>query len=149
MLNRYERIRRDLARYPQTWLVTGVAGFIGSNLAESLLKLNQRVIGLDNFAAGKRINLEQVRDAVQRKQWTQFTFTEGDIRDPGVCRRVCNGVDYVLHQAALASVPLSIDDPILTNESNVTGFLNMLVAARDSRVKRFVYAASSAAYGDH
>ena len=145
----YDRVKDGLFTHPRTWLLTGVAGFIGSNLAESLLRLNQRVIGLDNFAAGKRINLEQVRDAVQRKQWAQFTFTEGDIRDLGVCRRVCNGVDYVLQQAALSSVPLSIQDPILTNECNVTGFLNMLVAARDSRVKRFVYAASSAAYGDH
>jgi UDP-N-acetylglucosamine/UDP-N-acetylgalactosamine 4-epimerase len=145
----YERAKDELLAQPRTWLITGVAGFIGSNLAESLLRLNQRVIGLDNFAAGTGVNLKQVRDAVQREQWAQFTFIEGDIRDIGACRRVSDGVDYVLHQAALGSVPRSLEDPILTNESNVTGFLNMLVAARDSRVKRFVYAASCASYGDH
>jgi UDP-N-acetylglucosamine/UDP-N-acetylgalactosamine 4-epimerase len=148
ILTHYERARRRLLAHPVSWLITGVAGFVGSNLAESLLKLNQRIIGLDNFAAGKRINLEQIRDAVQRKQWAQFTFIEGDIRDLGTCRHACDGVDYVLHQAALCSVPQSIDDPIQTHESNVTGFLNMLLAARDSRVKRFVYAASCATYGD-
>jgi UDP-N-acetylglucosamine 4-epimerase len=145
----YERAKSELLVNPRVWLITGVGGFIGSNLAESLLKLNQRVIGLDNFAAGKPINLEQVREAVQQEQWARFTFIEGDIRDLGACRHACNGVDYVLHQAALVSVPHSIADPIQTNESNVTGFLNMLVAARESRVKRFVYAASCATYGDH
>lgn len=145
----YEQAKARLLADPLTWLITGVAGFIGSNLAESLLRLNQRVIGLDNFATGKRTNLDQVRDAVQRKQWAQFTFIEGDIRDLRACRCACDGVHYVLHQAALGSVPQSIEDPIHTNESNVTGFLNMLVAARDCRVKRFVYAASCASYGDH
>ena len=144
----YERAKRALLADPRTWLITGVAGFIGPNLAESLLRLNQRVRGLDNFAAGRAINLEQVRDAVQRKQWAQFAFIEGDIRDLATCQRVCDGIDYVLHQAALGSVPRSIDDPIQTNESNVTGFLNMLVAARDKGTKRFVYAASCASYGD-
>jgi UDP-N-acetylglucosamine 4-epimerase len=148
MITTYEQAKRRLLADPLAWLITGVAGFIGSNLAESLLRLNQRVIGLDNFATGKRINLEQVRDAVQRKQWAQFTFTEGDIRDLRACRCACDGVHYVLHQAALCSVPESIEDPIHTNENNVTGFLNMLVAARDSRVRRFVYAASCASYGD-
>jgi UDP-N-acetylglucosamine/UDP-N-acetylgalactosamine 4-epimerase len=144
----YEQAKGRLLARPMAWLITGVAGFIGSNLAESLLRLNQRVIGLDNFATGKRINLEQVRDAVQRKQWAQFTFIEGDICELGACRHACDGVDYVLHQAALGSVPHSIEDPIHTHESNVSGFLNMLVAARDCRVKRFVYAASCATYGD-
>jgi UDP-N-acetylglucosamine/UDP-N-acetylgalactosamine 4-epimerase len=122
----YEQARGRLLAQPMAWLITGVAGFIGSNLAESLLRLNQRVIGLDNFATGKRINLEQVRDAVQRKQWAQFTFIEEDIRELGACRHACDGVHYVLHQAALGSVPHSIDDPIRTHESNVSGFLNML-----------------------
>jgi UDP-N-acetylglucosamine 4-epimerase len=144
----YEQARGKLLAQPMAWLITGVAGFIGSNLAESLLRLNQRAIGLDNFATGKRINLEQVRDAVQRKQWAQFTFIEEDIRELGACRHACEGVHYVLHQAALGSVPHSIDDPIRTHESNVNGFLNMLVAARDSRARRFVYAASCATYGD-
>src|SRR6516225_6680977 len=117
----YEQAKGRLLADPLAWLITGVAGFIGSNLAESLLRLNQRVMGLDNFAAGKRANLQHVRDAVQRNQWVRFTFTEGDIRDIGVCRRACDGVDCVLHQAALCSVPRSIDDPILANESNVTG----------------------------
>jgi UDP-N-acetylglucosamine 4-epimerase len=130
-------------------LVTGVAGFIGSNLLEVLLRLGQRVVGLDNFATGSRRNLEQVKGLLKDKQWAQFTFVEGDIRSLDVCRQVCRGVDYVLHQAALGSVPRSIADPILTNESNIVGFLNMLVAARDHNVKRFVYAASSSTYGDH
>jgi len=144
----FEQAKGRLLAQPRVWLITGVAGFIGSNLAESLLRLNQRVIGMDNFATGKRLNLEQIKDAVQRKQWAQFTFIEGDIRDLRACRCACDGVQYVLHQAALCSVPQSIEDPIHTNESNVTGFLNMLVAARDSRVRRFVYAASCATYGD-
>lgn len=144
----YEQVIGELFANPRRWLITGVAGFIGSNLAECLLKLGQPVIGLDNFVTGKRKNLEQVRDALPRKQWAGFTFIEGDIRDRGTCHRACNGADYVLHQAALGSVPRSIDDPIQTNENNVSGFLNMLIAARDARVKRFVYASSSATYGD-
>jgi UDP-N-acetylglucosamine/UDP-N-acetylgalactosamine 4-epimerase len=144
----FERAKVQLLAHPMVWLVTGAAGFIGSNLTELLLRLNQRVRGMDNFAGGKRVNLEQVRDAVQKRQWARFTFTEGDIRDLRDCRTACAGVHYVLHQAALGSVPGSIEDPIRTNENNVGGFLKMLVAARDSRVKRFVYAASSATYGD-
>jgi UDP-N-acetylglucosamine 4-epimerase len=144
----FERAKLQLRAHPMVWLITGAAGFIGSNLAEFLLRLNQQVKGLDNFTSGKRINLEQVKDAVQRKQWARFTFIEGDIRDLRECRKGCASVHYVLHQAALGSVPGSIDDPIRTNENNVGGFLKMLVAARDSRVKRFVYAASSASYGD-
>jgi UDP-N-acetylglucosamine 4-epimerase len=114
----YEEAKAHLVAHPMVWLITGVAGFIGSNLAESLLKLNQRVIGLDNLATGKPINLEQVRDVVQQRQWARFTFIEGDIRDLAACRRACNGIDYVLHQAALGSVPQSIADPIQTNECN-------------------------------
>jgi UDP-N-acetylglucosamine/UDP-N-acetylgalactosamine 4-epimerase len=117
----YEEAKAHLVAHPMVWLITGVAGFIGSNLAESLLKLNQRVIGLDNFATGKPINLAQVRDAVHQKQWARFTFIKGDIRDLETCRHACNGIDYVLHQAALGSVPQSIADPIRANESNITG----------------------------
>jgi UDP-N-acetylglucosamine 4-epimerase len=134
---------------PQTWLVTGVAGFIGCNLLETLLKLDQRVVGLDNFATGHRHNLEQIRAAVTPAQWARFNFIEGDIRNLDDCRQACTGVDYVLHQAALGSVPRSLEDPITTNGANIDGFLNMLVAARDAGVKRFVYAASSSTYGDH
>jgi UDP-N-acetylglucosamine 4-epimerase len=142
------------AQYPaiaanaRTWLVTGCAGFIGSNLVEALLKLGQRVVGLDNFATGHRHNLEMVKDEVGAKAWSNFRFIEGDIRDIDTCHEACDGVDMVLHQAALGSVPRSIEDPITSHSTNVTGFLNMLVAARDAKVKRFVYAASSAAYGD-
>lgn len=145
----YDRAVDELLAHPQRWLITGVAGFIGSNLAECLLRLNQRVTGLDNFAAGKRTNLEQVKDAVRVKQWSRFSLIEGDIRDARTCVQACSGIDFVLHHAALGSVPQSIDDPIRTNECNVCGFLNMLVASRDAGVKRFVYAASSASYGDH
>lgn len=138
-----------LQREPRTWLVTGVAGFIGSNLLEALLKAGQRVVGLDNFATGHRHNLDQVRELVTPQQWQRFRFIEGDIQDLAACRQACDQVDYVLHQAALGSVPRSINDPITTNATNVGGFLNMLVAARDAKVRRFVYAASSSTYGDH
>ena len=137
-----------IASSPRTWLVTGVAGFIGSNLLEALLELGQRVVGLDNFSTGHRHNLDQVREAVGARAWSRFHFIEGDIRDLATCHEACKGVDVVLHEAALGSVPRSIEDPITSHASNVTGFLNMLVAARDAKVKRFVYAASSAAYGD-
>ena len=132
----------------RTWLVTGVAGFIGSNLLEALLARGQRVVGLDNFSTGFRHNLDQVEEAVGAEAWSRFRFIEGDIRDLETCREACAGVDIVLHEAALGSVPRSIDDPLTSHACNVTGFLNMLVAARDAGVKRFVYAASSAAYGD-
>src|SRR5436190_4080010 len=145
----YEKLRAKLKKTPRTWLITGAAGFIGSNIVETLLKLNQKVGGLDNFATSTKRNLEQVRKLVAPSQWRQFKFIEGDIRDLKVCQRACQGVDFVLHQAALGSVPRSIEDPLNSNESNVTGFLNMLVAARDHRVQRFVYASSSAIYGDH
>src|SRR5258708_39000119 len=131
------------------WLVTGCAGFIGSNLIEALLEQGQRVVGLDNFSTGFQHNLDQVEATVGPEKWKRLRFIEGDIRSLETCREACKDVDYVLHEAALGSVPRSIDDPITSHESNVTGFLNMLVAARDAKVKRFVYAASSAAYGDH
>lgn len=134
---------------PQVWLITGVAGFIGSNLLEHLLKLNQTVIGLDNFSTGFQRNIDAVRESVTEGQWRQFRFIAGDIRDPAVCQVACLGVNYVLHQAALGSVPRSIDDPSNTNQTNVHGFLNMLVASRDAGVRRFVYAASSSSYGDN
>ncbi|HEY2628664.1 MAG TPA: SDR family oxidoreductase [Usitatibacter sp.] len=133
----------------RSWLVTGVAGFIGSNLLEALLERNESVVGLDNFATGFRHNLEQVEASVGRDRWSRFRFIEGDIRSLETCREACEGIDIVLHEAALGSVPRSIEDPLMSHGTNVTGFLNMLVAARDAKVNRFVYAASSAAYGDH
>ena len=148
-MSRYDEVCEQLRVAPKTWLVTGVAGFIGSNLLEHLLKLGQRVVGLDNFATGHRHNLDEVKRMVTAEQWSGFNFIEGDIRSLQNCRDACAGVDYVLHQAALGSVPRSLNDPIATNETNISGFLNMLVAARDSRVKSFTYAASSSTYGDH
>jgi len=145
----YENLKDELRAAPKTWLITGVAGFIGSNLLETLIKLDQRVIGLDNFSSGKKKNLEEVRELVEAAQWARFQFAEADIVDLDACRRWCQGADFVLHQAALGSVPRSMTDPIASHHSNVTGFLNMLLAARDARVKRFVYASSSAVYGDH
>jgi UDP-N-acetylglucosamine/UDP-N-acetylgalactosamine 4-epimerase len=153
-MSAYQDLLHRLPREPRTWLVTGVAGFIGSNLLETLLKLEQRVVGLDNFATGHRHNLDEVQRLVSPEQWARFRFIEGDIRDLEHCRQAMRwdstrGVDHVLHQAALGSVPRSIADPIATNAANVTGFLNMLVAARDAQVKSFTYAASSSTYGDH
>jgi UDP-N-acetylglucosamine 4-epimerase len=145
----FERAKQQLIAAPKTWLVTGCAGFIGSNLVETLLKLGQKVVGLDNFATGKQHNLTQVQQIVGAELWQQFRFIEADIRDPAACLNACIGVDYVLHQAALGSVPRSINDPIATNETNISGFLNMLVAAKEHKVSRFVYAASSSTYGDH
>jgi UDP-N-acetylglucosamine 4-epimerase len=148
-MSRYEQVKTEFRAAPRNWLVTGAAGFIGSNLVETLLKLDQRVVGLDNFSTGKERNLDEVGKLVDARQWNQFQFIEGDIQDLELCHKACRGVDYVLHQAALGSVPRSIEDPIRTHASNVTGFLNMLVAARDNKVKRFVYASSSSVYGDH
>ncbi|MEK0363760.1 NAD-dependent epimerase/dehydratase family protein [Pseudomonas sp. CBC3] len=145
----YENLLEALPQQPKTWLVTGVAGFIGSNLLETLLKLDQQVVGLDNFATGHQYNLDEVRGLVTPQQWARFRFIEGDIRNLDDCRRACEGVDYVLHQAALGSVPRSIYDPITTDGTNIGGFLNMLVAARDAKVSSFTYAASSSTYGDH
>lgn len=146
---RFNAVKTKLLEHPEVWLITGVAGFIGSNLLEALLELNQTVVGLDNFATGHQRNLDEVKAHVSSEQWSRFRFVEGDICDLDVCRSVTKGVKYVLHQAALGSVPRSINDPITSNKANVDGFLNVLVAARDSQVRRFVYAASSSTYGDH
>ncbi len=148
-MTRYEQVQAALRNEPKTWLVTGVAGFIGSNLLETLLRLDQQVVGLDNFATGHQRNLDEVQQLVSPEQWARFRFIEGDIRKLDDCRTACQGVDYVLHQAALGSVPRSLNDPITSNATNIDGFLNMLVAARDAEVKSFVYAASSSTYGDH
>jgi UDP-N-acetylglucosamine 4-epimerase len=149
----YTQLQARLRSEPYTWLITGVAGFIGSNLLETLLKLNQRVIGLDNFATGNQRNLDEVQGLITPIQWSNFNFIEGDICSLADCQKSVAGVDYVLHQAALGSVPRSVADPIATNATNISGFLNMLVAARNANggkgVKRFVYAASSSTYGDH
>ena len=147
--NRFNELKNALRLQPKKCLVTGVAGFIGSNLLETLLKLDQEVVGLDNFATGHQYNLDEVQSLVSSEQWTRFKFIEGDIRDLSICQQACEAADYVLHQAALGSVPRSINDPITTNSTNIDGFLNMLVAARDAQVKSFTYAASSSTYGDH
>ena len=167
MMSAYEILKTKLLAESKTWLITGVAGFIGSNLLETLLKLNQCVVGLDNFSTGQQHNLDEVQTLVTASQWANFQFIEGDIRKLDDCQRAMtfvpllrggatdaaihstHPVDYVLHQAALGSVPRSLEDPITTNQSNIDGFLNMLVAARDAQIKRFVYAASSSTYGDH
>lgn len=161
-MDAFGKLKEQLEATPKIWLITGVAGFIGSNLLEALLKLNQRVVGLDSFVTGYQHNLDEVRDGVTPDQWQSFHFIDGDIRDLDTCHQAMKipsvvadsaqsyeNVDYVLHQAALGSVPRSIEDPIRTNAANIGGFLNMLVAARDANVKRFVYAASSSTYGDH
>jgi UDP-N-acetylglucosamine 4-epimerase len=148
-MSAFETLKARLQYTQHTWLITGVAGFIGSNLLEVLLQLNQKVVGLDNFSTGYHRNLNEVQRIVTSTQWQNFSFMEANICNLAECQTACSGVDYVLHQAALGSVPRSVEDPISTNSSNVTGFLNMLVAARNSRVKRFVYAASSSTYGDH
>ena len=152
-MSQYEKIKAELLTAPKTWLVTGVAGFIGSNLLEHLLKLNQSVVGLDNFATGHQHNLDEVKGLVSTEQWQRFTFIKGDICHYQDCETALtpNGqaVDYVLHQAALGSVPRSIADPITTNMVNITGFLTMLQAAKEAKVKSFTYAASSSTYGDH
>ncbi|PKH64262.1 Vi polysaccharide biosynthesis UDP-N-acetylglucosaminuronic acid C-4 epimerase TviC [Psychrobacter sp. 4Dc] len=145
----YQQVTDILVNEPKTWLITGVAGFIGSNLLETLLLLNQKVVGLDNFATGFQHNLDEVQSLITAEQWQRFTFIEGDIRNLTDCQTACTGVDYVLHQAALGSVPRSIADPINTNDTNISGFLNMLIAARDAKVASFTYAASSSTYGDH
>ena len=145
----YGKVQKVLINEPKIWLITGVAGFIGSNLLEELLLLNQKVVGLDNFATGFQHNLDEVQGLVNEDQWQNFTFIEGDIRNLDDCQAACIGVDYVLHQAALGSVPRSIAEPINTNHTNISGYLNMLVAARDATVASFTYAASSSTYGDH
>ena len=145
----YSQLLEALPTAPRTWLITGVAGFIGSNLLQTLLELNQTVVGLDNFSTGHQYNLDEVKASVGEDKWSRFKFIEGDICDVHSCREACAGVDYVLHQAALGSVPRSIEDPIATNANNISGFLNMMVAAKDAQVKSFTYAASSSTYGDH
>ena len=147
-MSAYSELTKSMTAEPSRWLITGVAGFIGSNLLETLLKLGQAVVGLDNFMTGYQKNLDMVRDIVGPEAWSRFTFIEGDIRDIDTCHKACKGVQHVLHEAALGSVPRSIDDPLLSNSCNITGYLHMLVAARDAGVKSFVYAASSSTYGD-
>jgi UDP-N-acetylglucosamine 4-epimerase len=144
----YDEAQIRLRADPQRWLITGVAGFIGSNLLETLLNLDQSVVGLDNLATGHRKNLEEVRNLVSPSQWSRFEWVEGDITNFETCQRVCAGVRFVLHQAALGSVPASIHDPAASHHTNVTGFFNVLLAARNAKVERFVYASSSAVYGD-
>jgi UDP-N-acetylglucosamine 4-epimerase len=149
----YNQIKNQLIQSPKTWLITGVAGFIGSNLLETLLLLNQKIIGLDNFSTGYQHNLDEVKATVSLSQWKNFHFIKGDICDFKTCEKSLYDdqipVDYVLHQAALGSVPRSISDPIMTNLANITGFLNMLTAAKNANVQSFTYAASSSTYGDH
>lgn len=152
-MTQFESLEENLNKNQNTWLITGVAGFIGSNLLEKLLLLNQKVVGLDNFETGYQHNINQAIEdaskAVGQDMSTNFKFINGDIKNLNDCKDACNGVDYVLHQAAIGSVPRSIEDPISTNVANINGFLNMLVSSRDARVKRFVYAASSSSYGDN
>ena len=148
-MSHYKQILTNLSKEPKTWLVTGVAGFIGSNLLETLLTYNQNVIGLDNFSTGYQHNLDKVQSLVTQAQWDRFTFHKGDIRDLSTCHHVCQNVDYVCQQAALGSVPRSIKDPFSSHDNNVTGFLNMLIAARDASVKSFTYASSSSVYGSN
>lgn len=145
----YKTILSNLHQTPKTWLITGVAGFIGSNILETLLQADQTVVGLDNFSTGFQHNLDEVKSLITPAQWNRFRFINDDIRNLDTCHEACLGVDYVLHQAALGSVPRSLENPINTNANNITGFLNMLAASRDARVSRFVYAASSSTYGDH
>lgn len=144
-----DNLHANLRACPRHWLVTGAAGFIGSNILQELLSLRQWVVGLDNFSTGKPENLDEVKSLVSREDWARFRFIEGDISDLSTCARACSAAELVLHQAALGSVPRSIKDPVRSHQSNVSGFLNMLVAARDSGVERLVYASSSSVYGDH
>jgi UDP-N-acetylglucosamine 4-epimerase len=148
-VSNYQKIKMQLKSNPKVWLITGVAGFIGSNLLEHLLKLDQTIIGLDNFATGHQRNLDEVKGLVSEAQWQKFHFIEGDIREYETCIEAVKGVHYVLHQAALGSVPRSIADPIASNAANISGFLNMLQAAKEEGVESFTYAASSSTYGDH
>lgn len=148
-MTKFEQIKSELVAAPKTWLVTGVAGFIGSNLLETLLKLNQKVVGLDNFATGHQRNLDEVRSLITETQWNNFRFVEGDISNYADCEHAVTGVDHVLHQAALGSVPRSIADPLTTNTANINGFINILQSAKEAQVTSFTYAASSSTYGDH
>ena len=145
----FSKIILDIKKKPRTWLITGVAGFVGSNLLEYLLNINQKVIGIDNFITGYKFNLENVKSSVTLKKWKNFKFIKGDICNLKDCEKVLYKVDHVLHQAALGSVPRSIQNPIKTHNQNVNGFVNILVAAKNAGVKSFVYASSSSVYGDH
>jgi UDP-N-acetylglucosamine 4-epimerase len=147
-VDRFETVQQSLGQEPRTWLVTGAAGFIGSHLAERLLHLGQTVVGLDNFATGKRENLAAIERSVGGSAWRRFSFVTGDIRALDTCRSCTRGVDFVLHQAALGSVPRSMSDPLTSHAVNVDGFLTMLEAARAEKVRRIVYASSSSVYGD-
>lgn len=149
MPSTYESVLQELRRKPRRWLITGVAGFIGSNLLEKLLQLDQHVVGIDNFSTGFASNLENVQQSIHPERWARFQFHQGDITSEADCQRVCRGIDYVLHQAALGSVPRSIENPLATHVANVSGFLQMLNAARQAGVSRLVYASSSSVYGDH
>jgi UDP-N-acetylglucosamine 4-epimerase len=151
-MNKYEQLQDFLKVNQSTWLVTGAAGFIGSNIVEKLLILNQKVIGLDNFDSGYQHNIDHaIKDASRatgKNLIKNFKFVHGDVRDLIDCHKACDGVDYVLHQAAIGSVPRSIKDPCNTNRTNIDGFLNMMIASKEANVKRFVYASSSSSYGD-
>lgn len=149
MANRYEKMQEELHNHPQKWLVTGAAGFIGSHLVQNLLEFEQNVVGIDNFATGYQHNLEDIQARVSEEQWDRFHFLEADIADIEVCRRACGGVERVLHQAAIGSVPRSMIDPLTTHSANVDGYINMLIAAKDAGCESFVYASSSSVYGDH
>jgi UDP-N-acetylglucosamine 4-epimerase len=142
-------VKEKISKTEYRWLITGVSGFIGSNLLEALLSLNQKVIGLDNFSTGKKENLEDVKSSLEPSLWKNFTFIEGDIRDSAVCKKACEQADVALHQAALGSVPRSIKNPLETNDVNVGGFLRILVAAQEAKLRKFVYASSSSVYGDN
>jgi UDP-N-acetylglucosamine 4-epimerase len=148
-MKRYDHLKQKLRAQPKKWLITGVAGFIGSNLLEALLKLDQSVMGLDSFATGHHTNLEDVRLQVSPSQWKRFVMVQGDVRDYELCLLASKQVDYVLHEAALGSVPRSLNNPLESHASNVTGFLNMALAARENGIRRLVYASSSSVYGDH
>ena len=148
-MNLFKQRLEVLRENPKRWLVTGVSGFIGSNILEVLLNCNQTVVGLDNFATGHKHNLSQVKAEVTSEKWRAFEFIEGDITSFNDCRLACEDIDYVLHQAALGSVPRSIKDPIATNQTNITGFVNLITAAKEEGVSSFTYAASSSTYGDH
>ena len=145
----YENLKTELSTRPESWLVTGAAGFIGSHLVEALLKLNQQVVGLDNYATANGDNLDEVKQLVGLDRWSRFRLIEGDLADLNTCKEACSGIAYVLHQGALGSVPRSIDDPLSSHRSNDVGMINMLIAARDAKVRRFVYASSSSIYGDN
>jgi UDP-N-acetylglucosamine 4-epimerase len=147
-MSAYSILQQELMTIPRTWLVTGVAGFIGSHLLKTLLRLDQKVVGLDNFVTGSPEGLQSVRNAVSETQWQRFTFHEGSVTDLETCRAATEGVDYVLHKAGFVSVPLSIEQPASCHDVNVTGTHNVLLAARDNRVRRVIYASSSAVYGD-